>query len=145
MKKFKDLDCILLIDDDLLTNYVHSLAVKRAEIETSVKVIDNVAEALEFLTYTGTYASDMASPRPGLIFLDINMPGLNGWDFMDRYKKLVHTLKAKVIVVMLTSSLNDDDKKRAKIDEQIVHFLSKPLRPQMVLDVVNAYFEPVNI
>jgi len=145
MKKFKDLDCILLIDDDFLTNYVHSLAVKRAEIETSVKVIDNVAEALEFLTYTGDYSSDMASPRPGIIFLDINMPGLNGWDFMDRYKKLEHTLKAKVIVVMLTSSLNDDDKKRAQIDDQIVHFLSKPLRPQMVLDIANAYFEPVNI
>lgn len=140
MKKFKDLDCILLIDDDFLTNYVHKLAVKRTQIDTSVKDVDNVKEALEFLTYTGKYQQEADCPRPGIIFLDINMPGLNGWDFMDRYRKLDSSIKARVIVVMLTSSLNDEDKKRAQLDDQIVLFLSKPLRPQMLLDIAGEYF-----
>jgi CheY-like chemotaxis protein len=142
MKKFKNLDCILLIDDDFLTNYVHTLAVKRTQIDTSIKDVDNVKEALEFLTYTGKYQHEPGCPRPGIIFLDINMPGLNGWDFMDRYKKLDSSIKARVIVVMLTSSLNDDDKERAQLDDQIVLFLSKPLRPQMVLDIADQYFDP---
>jgi CheY-like chemotaxis protein len=141
MKKFKGLDCILLIDDDFLTNYVHTLAVKRTQIDASVKDIDNVNEALEFLTYTGRYQYEESGPRPGIVFLDINMPGLNGWDFMDRFKDLDRRIKAKVIVVMLTSSLNDDDKERAELDDQIVLFLSKPLRPQMVLDIADRYFE----
>jgi CheY-like chemotaxis protein len=142
MRKFKGLDCILLIDDDFLTNYVHKLAVKQTHIDTSIKDVDNVVEALEFLTHTGKYQEEDGCPRPGIIFLDINMPGLNGWDFMERYRTLDSHIKAKVIVVMLTSSLNDDDRKRAQLDDQIVLFLSKPLRPKMVLDIADQYFDP---
>jgi CheY-like chemotaxis protein len=89
MKKFKDLDYILLIDHDFLINYVHTLAVKRTQVDISSKDLDNVKEALEFLTYTGYYQQEADCPRPDIIFLDISMPGLNGWDFMNRYKNWI--------------------------------------------------------
>lgn len=140
MKKFNGLDCILLVDDDFLTNYIHTLAIKRTLIDAHIKDIDNVTEALDFLTKKGKYEDKTDCLRPGIIFLDINMPGLNGWDFMDRYKEIDDTIKAKVIVVMLTNSLNDDDRARAELDNQIVLFLPKPLRPQTVIDIAEQYF-----
>jgi CheY-like chemotaxis protein len=141
MKKFKDLDCVLLIDDDRFINLAHSKAVERASIGVEVKAINNVKDALDYLTSSGTYETLEGPSRPGIIFLDINMPGLTGWDFMDMYHQLDETYKAKVIVVMLTTSLNPDDHQRALADGHIVDFLHKPLRPEMVLELAERYFE----
>jgi len=141
MKKFKGLDCILLVDDDRFINLAQSKAVERANIGVTVKAVTNVKEALAFLTASGVYAGTQPLPRPGIIFLDINMPGLTGWDFMDLYHELAPSYKANVIVVMLTTSLNPDDHQRAVSDSEIVDFLYKPLRPEMVIALVERYFE----
>lgn len=141
MRKFKNLDSVLLVDDDRFINLAQSKAVERANIGVSVKAITNVEEALDFLTVSGVYEGTQVTPRPGIIFLDINMPGLTGWDFMALYHRLDETYKAKVIVVMLTTSLNPDDQKRALSDNAIVDFLHKPLRPEMVIDIAERYFD----
>ncbi|MCK8490722.1 MULTISPECIES: response regulator [Spirosoma] len=141
MKKFKNLDCVLLVDDDRFINLAQSKAVERADIGVNVKAITNVEEALAFLTVSGDYEGTHHIPRPGIIFLDINMPGLTGWDFMELYHKLDKAYKAKVIVVMLTTSLNPDDHQRALSDNAIVDFLHKPLRPDMVVKLAERYFE----
>jgi CheY-like chemotaxis protein len=101
-----------------------------------------VEDALDFLTQKGNFEDTAQAPRPGIIFLDINMPGLTGWDFMDRYKDIDSALRAKVIVVMLTTSLNPDDRERALLDGQIVDFFPKPLRAHMLDELVEKYFEP---
>jgi CheY-like chemotaxis protein len=137
MKKFKNLDSILLVDDDRFINLAHSKAIERV----SVKAINNVKEALEFLTGSGAYQDAQNTGSPGIIFLDINMPGLTGWDFLEMYRQLDDAHKAKVIVVMLTTSLNPDDHKRAMLDDNVVDFLSKPLRPEMVVELAERYFE----
>jgi len=141
MKKFKDLNCILLVDDDSPTNFIHAKVIEKAAIATTIKAITNVKEALEFLTYSGSYQNSQEIPRPGIIFLDINMPGLNGWDFMEEYHKLDQHYKAQAIVIMLTTSLNPADRDRAHSDTEIVTFLHKPLRPQIVLDIVSQHFK----
>lgn len=141
MKKFKHLDCVLLVDDDRFINIVQSKAVLKADIGVDVKAVTSVEEALAFLTASGIYKGTAPLPRPGIIFLDINMPGLTGWDFMDLYHQLKESDKAKIIVVMLTTSLNPDDQQRASTDGGIVAFLHKPLRPSMVVDLAERYFD----
>ena len=119
MTKFNDLNCILLVDDDVPTNFIHRKIIQKANVEAHVQAVTSGREALDFLTYAGNFVDSQGIPRPGIIFLDINMPGMNGWEFMDAYRELDTRQKAHAVVIMLTTSLNADDRERA-IQNEIV-------------------------
>jgi CheY-like chemotaxis protein len=140
MTPLRDLNCILLIDDDTPTNFIHRKVIEKSKIEAHIQVATSAKEGLDFLTYAGKYADSEIIPRPGIIFLDINMPGMNGWDFMDAFRSLPRAQKEQIAVIMLTTSLNLDDRERALQDEDIVTFIHKPLRPETVVELVEAYF-----
>jgi CheY-like chemotaxis protein len=135
MKTHGGLHSILLIDDDKFTNLIHTKVVERAGLGVSVKAINNVPDAIAYLS-----EDKPTTEQPGIIFLDINMPGLTGWDFMNLYNQLDEQYKANAVVVMLTTSLNPDDYQRAQQNGHIVDFLQKPLRVESLLAVANRYF-----
>jgi len=140
MTKIKDLDCVLLIDDDRPTNFLHKKVIEKTGLELEVQALTSATEALDFLQSTGKYADTPNVNRPGIIFLDINMPGMNGWEFMEAYKQLTPSQKARIVVIMLTTSLNADDRERALNDDHIATFYHKPLRTEMVMELVNKHF-----
>lgn len=78
-------------------------------------------------------------PVPDLIFLDINMPAMNGWEFLETYKNL--EIINKIIVVMLTTSLFPDDKLKAEEHENISAFEIKPISIQKVDAIVEKFFK----
>ncbi|WP_316811748.1 response regulator [Pedobacter heparinus] len=143
MKKYKDLECVLLIDDDISTNFIHRRIVENAKINVAVKEITSAKEALDYLTYSGKYQNVENAPKAGIIFLDINMPGMNGWDFIAEYKKLDEKHKARIVVVMLTTSLNPDDELHAARVEEIATYLHKPLNLETFSSITNRYFEEI--
>ncbi|HKB44406.1 MAG TPA: hypothetical protein VKC90_08445, partial [Chitinophagaceae bacterium] len=75
-----------------------------------------------------------------LIFLDINMPAMNGWEFLDKYNELDQQHKGKVITVMLTTSLNPDDKLKANDNPIISRFETKPLTSEKLHAILRKYF-----
>ena len=141
MKKYKDLDCVLLVDDDISTNFIHRRIVENAKIMVDVKEITSAKDALDYLTQSGKYKDIEPAPKAGIIFLDINMPGMNGWDFIAEYKKLDKKYKARIIVVMLTTSLNPDDAQHAANVEEIATYLHKPLNKEAFAKIADQYFE----
>lgn len=134
------LNCILLIDDDEATNYLHGIIIKTANCATHIKLAINGVEALAYLEL----AYQNKQPKPDLILLDINMPVMNGWDFLEEYKKIPAEQKSKAVVVMLSTSLNPDDKLRATLIPDISGFKNKPLDDGALRDILNTYF-PDNI
>ena len=138
--KINGLDCILLIDDDDSTNFVHRKVIEFTNIHTDVQITTSGIEALEYLTCTGKYAGNKNYAQSGIIFLDINMPGMDGWDFLEEYKQLNENQKARIVVVMVTSSINPADKERAETNKDVISFLNKPLTVESVQKVVADYF-----
>ena len=128
--------CILLVDDDDDDNYFHKMVIDEMEITDHIEVVFNGLEALAYL-------KDENKPKPDLVFLDINMPKMNGWEFLEAHKLLNEEHKAKLIVVMLTTSSNPEDKKRAAAYGDVTDFNSKPLTQEMLTVILERYFPKV--
>lgn len=141
MPKINSLDCILLIDDDEATNYINRMVIKQWDADIHVEVCESGQIGLDYLTSKGRYSTQDKFPQPGVVFLDINMPGMSGWDFLEAYKDLRDDQKAKVVVAMLTTSLNIDDKERSTHFHDLQSFYNKPLTVDMVKEIVEDNFD----
>lgn len=132
----KKLNCILLIDDDDSTNFIHKRLIKKTGYTEIVKAVESAEAGIDFLKHkvNGEY------PCPELIFLDINMPGMSGWDFLEEYDKLEDIQKGRIVVVMLTTSLNPDDEEKSKKIPTIKGFMNKPLTKEGLMDIVQRHF-----
>lgn len=128
----KKLNAILLVDDDEVTNFVHKIVVEKANCAEKVVAIDNGMEALGYLEERANTTDE----KTDLIFLDINMPAMNGWEFLAAYKKSQLARAHNAAVVILTSSPNPNDMKRAQEDGLVKAFRQKPLTEDMIKDLV---------
>lgn len=127
MNKF---NFLMFVDDDYATNYYHEHVVKKAEVCDKYKFYDKPGEALE---YFETILENKELEVPDVIFLDINMPKIDGWMFLERYNSL--SIPKTPIVIMLTTSLNPKDKQRAE-ESQLVHgFITKPLAKDHLMEL----------
>lgn len=131
----------MLIDDDEPTNYISKILIEEAECTDHIQIVQSGQLALNYLGSNGQFASkDERFPYPNLIFLDINMPAMNGWEFLDRYDKLEQKDKAETVVVMLTTSLNPDDKLKAKEMPLVSGFEDKPLTSEKLNEILRKHF-----
>lgn len=129
------LDCILLVDDDEITNFVHESIIEEVGAAERVLTARNGQEALELVKEQGLRPDGC----PTLIFLDINMPVMNGFEFLEAYQALDDDLKQSVIIVMLTTSLSTRDTDRVQ-DFGIADFLNKPLSKDKLRKVLEEHF-----
>lgn len=132
----RKLNCILLIDDDEPTNFLNEMIISQLNCTKSIVAKQSGREALDYLSTE----QDGVFPQPDLILLDINMPGMNGWEFLDKYKELDKAQKGKVIIMMLTTSLNPDDEAKANGITDIKSFMRKPLTIEAFQAILDQYF-----
>lgn len=128
----------MLIDDDEPTNFLNKMVVEEMNCAERIRVIPNAKEALEYLKAASNNSSDQCTPE--LIFLDINMPAMDGWEFLAEYEKLSEAQKSKVIVVMLTTSFNPEDRLRAMQIDSVAAFRNKPLTVEILREILEAHF-----
>ena len=130
--KMNKLDKILLIDDDDIVNSIHKVMVQHAKFAQDISVAHSVEEALSILK--GVSQEDL----PDIIFLDINMPDRNGWEFIEEYEKI--DLKGKPGIIMITSSINPKDEQKARRSESVWDFISKPITPEILDKIYEDHF-----
>lgn len=131
----KKLNRILLIDDHAPTNSLNKRIIEASDCCHEVVTIRTAEDGLNYIK------SGPDTNFVDLIFLDINMPAMNGWEFMEEYIKLDNSIKEKIIVMMLTTSLNPDDQRRANQTEGVNGLLTKPLLKDQIEQVLEAYFQ----
>lgn len=124
--------CIMLVDDNENDNFFHEREIKKTRLGTTVMPKESGPEALEYLKSM----VENGNIEPILIFLDINMPGMNGWEFLTEYNKLDAGIQNAIIVVMLTTSDNPETKARAMSNSSISDFITKPLTKEK-MELIN--------
>lgn len=129
MKKFKSL---VFIDDNHPTNVFHRIVVEDAQVCESYYFFECTEKALEKLEVFST-SEDLNFPE--IIFVDINMPVVNGWEFIERFKKMGLNESPKII--FLTTSVYHKDLEKVEKSDDIHLVINKPLTVEM-LNKLNA-------
>ena len=120
----------IIVDDDSFNNTICSLILKNILGEVDIKTFIIPEEGLVFIE--NEYMTNL---EPAILFLDINMPTLTGWEFMDRYEKFSEEVKKQISIYILSSSLDQRDIDKAEMNPYIKGFISKPLKRETILSI----------
>jgi CheY-like chemotaxis protein len=112
-------ESVLLVDDNDTDNFIHKRILELAGFSKTIVVKNSGKSALEFL--------ESNKDIPGVVFLDINMPIVDGFVFLFEYDNFPEEVKQKCKIVILSSSDNKKDIDRIVDNEYVVHFITKPL------------------
>lgn len=127
------LNTVLLLDDNGATNIIHEKFITKANCAEKVVKFKSGAKALQYLK-----SEDNESPN--LIFVDILMPIMNGWEFLEEFVKMEPSDKKKSIIVLLSTSLSSTDREKANNIKIIDEVRLKPLTVKAVQEIVADYF-----
>ncbi|GGF12622.1 response regulator [Hymenobacter cavernae] len=133
------LPCVLLVDDDTTTNFLNRSLLTRLGVAERILVAQDGEQALRNL---GQYCLPPTPSCPMLILLDVNMPGMNGIEFLEEYQQLPLAAQGAIVIVMLTTSLHPRDVQRVEQLGIVSGFVSKPLTPEKVHGLLHTHFPP---
>ena len=125
----------LLIDDSKATNFFNRKIIEKVGCVDEILVAENGKQALDYL---------QSDTLPEVIFLDINMPVMNGWEFISEYQKLDEKYKDSIIVLMLGTELSEEEKKKVEAILEIKEYAQKMLSKEVVCNIITKYFGEPN-
>ena len=128
------LDKILCIDDDAITLMLCKKVIERVAFAHEVLTAKNGEEAIHYFNdLAPQYQLDQSILYPKLIFLDLNMPIMNGWEFLDNYlQNCYQDLFKEAKFIVLSSTIDPQDVIKAKSYPMVIDFLSKPITKEML-------------
>jgi len=126
----------LLIDDDPDDNFLHRLVIEESGLCEQVREATTAAEALRYLRQT-----DPANCLfPDLMVLDVNMPGMDGFEFLDEYRRWMPNPPQSTRVLLFTAARNPAEQARAQDYPEIVGYYVKPLTGELLAELAGKYF-----
>ncbi|MBD3748039.1 MAG: response regulator [Sphingobacteriales bacterium] len=124
---------ILIIDDDEINNFIAARLIGKIPPKAVVNTCLNGQIGLDFVKSKLQNQEEM----PDIIFLDINMPVMNGWEFLEEFEKIRAQINKKISINMLSSSVYNDDINKAETFHIVNKFISKPLTVNKIQDLYN--------
>ena len=117
-------------DDDVYTFAVRKL-IERSQIADKTNFFHNGQVAIDFLLENARNIEQL----PDLILLDLNMPILDGWQFLDEFEKLKPDLAKEITIYITSSTIDDEDLKRARSLKTIIDIIEKPITVNLLQDI----------
>jgi CheY-like chemotaxis protein len=130
----KRFNIVMLVDDNEIDNLINQKMIEASGICEIIYTQTGARSAIEFLRNiekTGNYESIL----PEVIFLDIDMPLMDGFQFLDEFELLREATRKKIHIVMLTSSINPQDHARSMKYSSVILFLNKPLAHDSIVQL----------
>lgn len=124
---------VCLIDDDRIYQFTAKRILELVNPLQKVLVFSNGKEAIDFLTQRALNSEQL----PDVIFLDINMPVMNGWEFLEAYNEVKMEFDKKISIYMVSSSVDEKDKIRSKSFD-VKDFIEKPLDKETMVEILDA-------
>lgn len=129
---------VMLIDDNEIDNLINQKMIESAAICQHILVHTGARSAIEFLRNVEKLSGAILDAKkliPNIILLDIDMPLMDGFQFLEEFDKLSDVVKEDLKIVMLTSSMNPNDLSRAKKSKFVSKYLNKPLTIDSLLQL----------
>jgi CheY-like chemotaxis protein len=138
----KKLSGVLLIDDDDTTNFLNQRLLERMQVTDNIRTFVNGKQAFDYLynvSNTNYEHTDENYFQPELIFLDISMPVMDGFEMLDLYERLNPEFREKIVLAVLTTSTHPQDTDAAK--KYSAEYLTKPLTAEKVSALIKKHFD----
>ncbi len=132
-----NLNKVLVIDDDEINNFVCAKVISRSGYADEVKTFLSGQEGLDYLDNAKNSHDTSA---PDLILLDINMPSMDGWEFLEVYKRMIDKFDRQPVLLMLSSSVYEEDIEKANQYPEVSDYIIKPLTPERLENLYQNYF-----
>jgi len=131
---------ILLIDDDEITNFIGYDLITSMGITESVSVAVSGQEALDYLKNAYKDAANEASNTPELILLDMNMPEMDGLEFLEKINSIISGSRPLPVIIMLSTSFVEGDIAKAfAMNPMVKDYFEKPLTEEAIMHIYNSY------
>jgi CheY-like chemotaxis protein len=133
----KKVSHVLIVDDDATSSFLIAATLEELGIASRISKVYNGRQALDFLEANySTSASTPEEPGSTLILLDLNMPVMNGFEFLDEFSLHYTALESKVNICILSSSVSPRDLTKAR-QYNIAGFITKPLAEENLLPILD--------
>lgn len=126
---------ILIIDDDPLFLLLVKKTIMKYEFAKTILAFSNGLEAFDALKQK----INEPAALPDIILLDINMPIMDGWEFLDQFLPFLEKTAKKISIYIATSSIAEDDKKKAKTYPTIIDYLLKPIDQPILAKIIEVH------
>ena len=124
---------ICIVDDDDVYQFTTTRTIQAYKLAKKILVFSDGEEAIRFLSDNIALSSEL----PDVIFLDINMPIMDGWQFLEEYVKIKPRIGKKITLYMISSSVDPVDLERAKKISEISDYIIKPITPNQLVEIID--------
>jgi CheY-like chemotaxis protein len=126
------LKTLTLVDDDDIFVFLTTKIIEQTNLVDLIKVFGNGLDAINFLKEN----KNNVDALPDIILLDLSMPIMNGWQFLEEYNKLNPTIGKKITIYICSSSISPDDITRAKTISEVSDYIIKPITKDKLIDLI---------
>lgn len=137
MEKERPINLVALIDDNEIDNFIGKKIIESTMLVNKIKVFSGGQKAIDFLVLH----ANQPDLLPEIILLDLNMPGMDGFEFLAEYIRLKPRIGKKINIYVLSSSLSHSDYDRIKSNDSVSDFIVKPITKEKFEKIVEALVE----